>query len=62
MVVSANVDTEIKHAIDRLARANDRSFSAEVRVALRRHLALEGASTGSRPVAAAAAVAGSGLA
>lgn len=39
-VISAKVETELRDKIRRLADRNERSFSAEVRVALRSHVAV----------------------
>jgi hypothetical protein len=41
--LSAAVDTELKHALIQRARANDRSVSAELRLAVREHLQAESA-------------------
>lgn len=36
--VSASVEPELKHGLAELARENERSEAAEVRIALRRHV------------------------
>jgi predicted transcriptional regulator len=36
--VNAFVDKDVRDALERLARANDRSLSAELRLALREHV------------------------
>jgi predicted transcriptional regulator len=38
-ILAARVDRELRTKLERIARRNDRSTSAELRVALRRHVA-----------------------
>jgi hypothetical protein len=45
MTVGAWVSRDLAQEIAELAHRNERSVSGEIRVALRRHLAVEGAST-----------------
>jgi predicted transcriptional regulator len=42
VILSAQFDADVKHELDELAELNHRSTSAELRVAVDRHLRLEG--------------------